>query len=134
MARSIDDYENRRYLHKTDLPTPKVFTLAEVTDEKMEDGSIKPAVHFQESKYKPCVLNKTNMRTIARITGSRFFDKWQDAEIEFFNDESVEFRGEIGAIRCRRPLDRPHPDEPRSLQQAISEERPLDDELPASFG
>ena len=129
MARSIDDYENRKYLHKTDLPEPKVLTLANVTDEKMEDGAIKPAVHFEEPEYKPCLLNKTNRLMIARITGSRFLDEWHGAKIEFYNDENVEFRGEIGAIRCRRPSGRQ-----RSLAQAASETSEIDDKLPESFG
>ena len=43
LARSIDDYQNRRYLHKSDLPEPKILILGEVTDETMQDGAVKPA-------------------------------------------------------------------------------------------
>ena len=119
MARYIKDYDNRKYLKKEDLPNPVVLTITHVTDDEMQDGSIKPAAHFKGDGYLPALLNKTNREMIALIAGSENIDEWGGTQVEFFNDEAFVYQGSRGAIRCRRP--------------SVSEASEVDDDLPESF-
>jgi hypothetical protein len=124
MARSIDDYLNRAYAHKSDLDQPAVVTIQSVTDEVMQDGSRKPAVHFN-GDIKPLLANITNLKAIARIAGTSLLDDWKGTQIELYNDRNVEFRGEVGAIRVRAPAEQKKPSQ--SVGQQVDFE---DDELP----
>ena len=133
MSRSIDDYINRRYLHKSDLPSPRTATVKHTTDDTMQDGAIKAAIHFEEEDIKPLLANVTNLKSIARISGTSMLDDWTNTKVELFNDENVEFRGEVGAIRVRRPGG-----PAQSMEQAVNNgprfNDSIDDDLPETFG
>ena len=112
---SIDEFLDRKYMHKDELPpdgSGVVLTIDQIEVEKMDDGKPKPVAHFVEKGFKPVVLNVTNMKKIASVAGSRDFADWPGTEMEFFNEIDYEYQEHVGAIRCRRPTNRP-----RSLQE-----------------
>ena len=57
--------------------------------------------HFVED-IKPLVLNATNSKRVAIITGSKFVDDWSGALIELYIDSSVKMKGEtVGGVRIK---------------------------------
>jgi hypothetical protein len=62
---------------------------------------------FRED-LKPMVLNTTNARLIAGITGSEETDDWHGHEIVLYNDPTIAYAGKIvGGIRVRAPKKQP---------------------------
>ena len=59
-------------------------------------------IHFNELE-KGMVLNKTNLKRIAHVTGSDETDDWTGKQVVIYTDPDVEFGGEIvGGLRIRR--------------------------------
>ena len=57
---TIDDFINRKYMHKSDLPedgSGVVLTIDSCTVETMQDGERKLAASIVEEDWKPCLLN-----------------------------------------------------------------------------
>jgi len=95
---------------------PLVFTVNKVTQYIKVDGVQNSGVlvagkriganiaYFKES-IKPLVLNATNSKTMARITGSKFVEDWAGTTIELFIDAHVKMKGEVvGGIRIKTTL------------------------------
>jgi len=67
-------------------------------DNKPEE--LKWILHFH-GDVKPLVLNGTNTKLIEKALGSDETDDWIGREIVLFNDENVEYMGEVvGGVRC----------------------------------
>lgn len=103
----LNEMIESKFLKKEDVGVDgTVCTIKDVTQEKVgrEDdpnADTKWCLVVKEFK-KPMVLNKTNMQRLAKITGSEDTDDWIGQRVILYNDEDVEFRGEIvGAIRVR---------------------------------
>lgn len=90
-----------KYLKAADLPDEGAYvvTIEKVTVEEIgANKDQKPVIHFEELD-KALVCNKTNARTISKVTGSEDTDEWIGAKINLYRAE-VEFQGEmIEAIR-----------------------------------
>lgn len=91
-----------KYLKAGDLPedgTPYIVTIEEVKMEEIgKNQDEKPVIKFNESN-RGMVCNKTNWKTIAKITGSEDSDEWIGKKIGLYRAE-VEFQGEmVEAIR-----------------------------------
>lgn len=57
--------------------------------------------YFKE-EIKPLVLNSTNSKQVAKFTGSKFVDDWNDVLIELYIDTSVKMKGQVvGGVRIR---------------------------------
>ena len=77
MGTTINDLFPSRFLKAADLNGQRrIVTIKKVTREELGKGKEKKAVvYFGEAK-KGLVLNVTNARKIAAVTGSEVIDQW----------------------------------------------------------
>ena len=109
MARLISSYKDSKYMSKDELVHPVVLTVVRVVDEVMpQDQRIRPVAYFAEAivdgiTIKPLILNVTNLGVLARIANIADLDDWPAKGVcaEFYNDKSVVYQGNVGAVRCR---------------------------------
>ena len=97
-----------KYLGEADFaPGQEItVTIAAVTREavKNADGQAeKIVVHFVEN-CKPMILNVTNSKSIAKVTGEKMVEKWKGAKIQLYIDPKVRAFGEIVAGLRVRPF------------------------------
>lgn len=60
--------------------------------------------YFMEN-VKPMILNKTNMKSIAKLTGSPYVEEWVGHKIQIYVDPKVKFGREItGGLRIRNKV------------------------------
>lgn len=109
MSPTVDDLKSSSYLTKSDVQPPKLLTIKEwkKEDVSMENqpASMKYVLYFEEEE-KGLVLNNTNGKRIARVSGSVDFDNWPGTKVVLYNDPDVEFAGKtVGGIRIRAPKD-----------------------------
>lgn len=88
------------YLKASDLGDKSpVVTIDRVEVEPIgRDKEIKPVIYFQ-GKDKGLVLNKTNAKKIAELTGSKDTEDWSGCQIRIYATET-EFGGET--VECIR--------------------------------
>lgn len=92
------------YIKASDLnESAVVVTIREIKIEQVgRDKDTKLVAYFQ-GKEKGLVLNKTNARKIAEITGSQDTDDWPGSQIMIYPTET-EFAGEtVECIRVKAP-------------------------------
>lgn len=92
------------YIKASDLnESAVVVTIREIKVEQVgRDKDTKLVAYFQ-GKEKGLVLNKTNARKIAEITGSQDTDDWPGSQIMIYPTET-EFAGEsVECIRVKAP-------------------------------
>lgn len=98
------------YLKASDLnDSAVVVTIREVKVEQVgRDKDAKLVAYFQ-GKEKGLVLNKTNARKIAEITGSQDTDDWAGSQIMIYPTET-EFAGDtVECIRVKPPTQKRKP-------------------------
>lgn len=99
------ELKQSKYMKKEDcgddgiLVTIKALKQENVApDNKPEE--LKWILYFQ-GDHKPLVLNGTNAKLIEKALGSDETDDWVGREVVLFNDENVEYMGEVvGGVRC----------------------------------
>ena len=104
MGTTINDLFPSRFLKAADLKGQRrIVTIKKVTREELGKGKEKKAVvYFGEAK-KGLVLNVTNARKIAAVTGSEVIDQWLGKKIALVSAE-IEFGGDlVNAIRVASP-------------------------------
>ena len=81
--------------------------IVQIKDVKMGDvtnangTTEKPILHF-EGHIKPMVLNTTNMKTIAKVLNTPYFDEWVGHKIQLYPDYAIPAFGTITeGIRVR---------------------------------
>lgn len=94
------------YIGAADLKGRDVtLTIAavKVTELKMQGGksSRKPVVHFVERPEKKLVLNKTNAKTIAAVTGTGEALQWVGKRITLFPTTTTFGRQTMDCVRIR---------------------------------
>lgn len=98
----LKQFSNSKFLAKSDVPTPRVLTIASFGIEKMQDNSNKPWVAWLESGVKPMLLNKVNRNRLEVICGSSQTEAMIGKRVEVFNDPMIEMQGQIvGGLRIR---------------------------------
>lgn len=97
---NIDSAFPSKHLKTSDLgDASPVVTIARIEIEPIgKDKEMKPVVYFQ-GKDKGLVLNKTNARKIAELTGSKDTEDWPGCRIRLYVTET-EFAGE--SVECIR--------------------------------
>lgn len=96
----ISEQFSGSYLKASDLPTPKVFTIAGCGQATMPDGSVKPALQFA-GETQSLVLNKTNAFCLAEWFGDNT-DGWLNQQVELYST-TTSFSGRmVPAIRVRQ--------------------------------
>lgn len=99
------------YLSSADIVEPTVLTIGRVTQESDKTKKTKDVfntAYFAEreiragEKLKPMILNATNSKEVARITGSPFIEDWQGVRIIVFVDKAVRFgKDTVEGLRIR---------------------------------
>jgi hypothetical protein len=101
---NIDSAFPSNYLKASDLGDKSpVVTIDRIEVEPIgRDREMKPVIYFQ-GKEKGLVLNKTNAKKIAELTGSKDTDDWTGCQVRIYATET-EFGGEtVECIRVKAP-------------------------------
>ena len=100
-APNASDFLGGNYLKKEDIDRPQTVTIREVWQETLRGERLpKLVIGFQEFD-KPLILNKTNIRTLARLFGTADTALWQ-GQVELYVEENVEYSGRVvGGLRVR---------------------------------
>lgn len=99
------------YLSSADIVEPTTLTIARVTQEVDKTKKTKDffnTAYFAErelrpgEKLKPMILNATNSKEMAKITGSPFIEDWQGVRIIVYVDKAVRFgKDTVEGLRLR---------------------------------
>lgn len=110
------------YLKASDLPQPKVFTIAGCEQATMPDGTTKPALRFA-GEPQMLVLNKTNAFCLVEWFGDDTAG-WLNRPVELYST-TTSFSGRmVPAIRVRQapqwqqPIQQPQPVPQQFVQQS----------------
>lgn len=125
---NIDSAFPSTYLKASDLgDNQPVVTIDRVEVEPVgRDKEMKPVVYFR-GKEKGVVLNKTNSRKIAELTGSKDTDDWTGCQIRLYATET-EFGGEmVECIRVKAAAAQP---KPKPAPAPVAAAEITDDEIP----
>ena len=113
---------NARFLSKADPRLPATLTIKEMVRENVapegQPQQFKEVCHFEEASFQPAVCGPTVLHQIEVIANTEDLDSWPGTKVEFFNDLTVTFRGNIGGLRARKPKTAPD-------QELIDEDVPL---------
>jgi hypothetical protein len=122
---SINEFFPGRYFKAETLSgKARVLRIGAVERDKLSDGSVKPAVKFEDEPMK-LILNRTNANAIATLYGNNT-DNWMGKLIELYPTRTQFGSNMVDAVRVRAPGRRLGPD------GAPSNRPPLD--LPPSDG
>lgn len=84
----------------------KVVTIEKTMQQTVNNGSggseDLPVIHIKGMK--PVVLNSTNIKAVARITGSNFIEDWVGKEITLYVQKVKAFGEMHDAIRIKKPI------------------------------
>ena len=100
-APNADDFLGGNYLKKEDIDGPMTATLTDVWSEAvLNAGRKKLVVSFREFE-KPLILNKTNIKRLARIFETGDTTCWR-GPVTLYVEAGVEYAGRVvGGIRVR---------------------------------
>ena len=97
-----------------------VFTIEKVTQEyatKVAGKKIDANIAYFKGGVKPLVLNATNSKIMAKLTGSKFVEDWKGLTIELYINANVRFGSDTVAgvrIKDKLPVLAKHELEPSS--------------------
>ena len=105
------------YLSAADIVEPVVLTIRCVqveTDKTKKTKDKMNTAYFVEREIrageplKPMILNATNSKMVAKITGSPFLEDWGGVQVEIYVDHNVRFgRETVEGLRIRPAAIRP---------------------------
>lgn len=112
----ISQFKESKFLRKEDCAKGILLTIDRVEQQNVAKAGapdeLKFVLCFQED-VNPLVINMTNARLIASITGSEDTDDWHGHQIVCYNDPTIAYAGKvIGGIRVRAPRVAPRPAPP----------------------
>lgn len=122
------------YLSAADIVEPVVLTIRCVQVEADKTKKTKDKMntaYFVEREIrageplKPMILNATNSKMVAKITGSPFLEDWGGVSVEIYVDHNVRFgRETVEGLRIRPAAIRPQkreltPDNQKMWQRAL---------------
>lgn len=97
------------YLSSMDVVDPITLTIARVTQEADKTKKSKETfntAYFAEKfirpgeKLKPMILNATNSKTMAKLTGSPFIEDWAGARVTVYVERGIKFgRDTVDGLR-----------------------------------
>ena len=112
MKMNINEMSESKYLKKEDCTPPMTLTISGLSKENLardgEPPEMRWILQFSEA-VKPCVLNMTNIRMIAHVTGSEETNDWIGKKITLWNDPTVSFNGNVGGIRVQSQVSQDKP-------------------------
>lgn len=105
------------YLSAADIVEPVVLTIKHVriepdktkkTKDQMNTAYFAEREIRQGEPLKPMILNATNSKMVAKITGSPFLEDWNSIQVEIYVDHNVRFgRETVEGLRIRPATIRP---------------------------
>ncbi len=105
------------YLSSADIVDPVVLTIKRVTLEPDRTKKTKDEFNtawFMEREIrpgeplKPMILNATNSKMLAKLTGSKWIDDWQNVPVTIYVDANVRFGKEtVEGLRIDKATERP---------------------------
>ena len=122
------------YLSAADIVEPVVLTIRCVqvkADKTKKTKDQMNTAYFAEREIrageplKPMILNATNSKMVAKITGSPFLEDWNGVTVEIYVDHNVRFgRETVEGLRIRPAAIRPQkreltPDNQKMWQRAL---------------
>lgn len=116
------------YLGAADVVDPIVLTIKCVRleiDHTKKTKDYFNTAHFVEREIrpgealKPMILNATNSKMVAQITGSKWIDDWNDVPVTVYVDPNVSFgREKVEGLRLSRATERPRSASPELVREA----------------
>lgn len=104
------------YLSSADIVEPTTLTIGRVSQEPDKTKKTKDTfntAYFAErdlrpgEKLKPMILNATNSKEMAKITGSPFIEDWQGIRVVVWVDKAVRFgKDTVEGLRIRPAANR----------------------------
>ena len=107
MATHWKKLTNPNYLgaYAFDQGEEKTVTIDQVTNEEVTapDGKTTACMvlRFQEKNVKPMILNRTNAKTIEKITGTPYIEEWSGQKIILTVRTVSAFGSEVDAVRVK---------------------------------
>lgn len=99
------------YLSSADIVDPTALTIARVTQETDKTKKTKDVfntAYFAErelrpgEKLKPMILNATNSKEMAKMTGSPYVEDWQNVRVVVWVEKGIKFgRDTVDGLRLR---------------------------------
>lgn len=120
---NIDTAFPSNFLKASDLgQSSPVVTIDRIEIEPIgREREMKPVVYFK-GKEKGLVLNKTNGKKIAELTGSKDTDDWNGCQIRIYATET-EFGGEtVECIRVKAIGTAKTPPKPQPVEDVVEED------------
>lgn len=112
------------YLSSADVVDPILVTIARVTLEKdktKKSPDLFNTAHFVEREIrpgealKPMILNATNSKFLAHLTGSKWIDDWINVPVTVYVDQHVRFgRETVEGLRLAVPATQPPKERPKT--------------------
>jgi hypothetical protein len=100
----ITQMKSSRFLKVIDVDPEITVTIDRLALETVdEDRGEQKWCLFTRELDKPLVCNWTNLQLLAKACGSENSDDWPGKRVILWNDESVQFKGQVtGGIRVRK--------------------------------
>ena len=132
VAPNANDFIGGNYLRKEDIDGAITVTLTDVWSEAvLNAGRKKLIVSFRELE-KPLILNKTNIKRLARIFGTGDTTVWR-GPVTLYVEPGVEYAGRVvGGLRVR-PVDKTQSRGESPAKQPQENGYALTDEFEAEF-
>lgn len=101
---------NSPYLSSADIVEPTDLTISHVRlepDKTKKTKDLLNTAYFKEREIrkgealKPMVLNATNSKMMAKMTGSAFLEDWTNIPIVVFVDSSVRFGRNVKSLELK---------------------------------
>lgn len=116
------------YLSSADIVDPVVLTIKRVALEPDRTKKTKDEFNtawFMEREIrpgeplKPMILNATNSKMLAKLTGSKWIDDWQNVPVTVYVDSNVRFGKEtVEGLRLEKATHRPKAAPPELVESA----------------
>jgi hypothetical protein len=108
----ISQFKDSKFLRKEDVGKGILVTIDRIEQQNVamqgEAEELRFVLVFRED-VKPMVVNMTNAKLIAMVTGSEDTDDWHGHQIVCYTDPTIAYAGKIiGGIRVRAPKNQPH--------------------------
>ena len=107
MATHWKKLTNPNYLgaYAFDQGEEKTVTIESVSEEPVTGSDGREAdcmvLHFKELNVKPMILNRTNAKTIEKITGTPYIEEWKGQKIILVVRTVTAFGSEVDAVRVK---------------------------------
>jgi hypothetical protein len=89
----------------------KIVTIEKIVVEKVHDGrgGSEDCTVAYLKELKPMVLNATNLKAIAKITGSNFIEDWVGSKVNLYVQKVKAFGEVHDALRIKKAIKKPKP-------------------------